>query len=206
MFMRYFLLAFVLMVVAVLSVAGFRGSTSRRTPIEIFNDMVRQPKPRPQSASEFFGDGLGSKLPVEGTVARGSAFEDTPFNTGRVRGSTNFVEINPVPVTSALLARGKERFAISCQPCHGAQADGKGITTKYGMVIIGNLQDQRIVRMTDGEIFNTLSYGKNQMQGYAANIALGDRWAIIAYVRALQLSHLATMDDVPSDQRSNLRK
>jgi len=78
-----------------------------------------------------------------------------------------------------------------------AQGDGKGITTKYGMVVIANLHDPRIVKMADGEIFQTISQGKNLMQGYAANITQKDRWAIIAYVRALQLSRLGSLDDVP---------
>ncbi len=205
--MRYFLAGFICLVVAILAVAGFRGSLTRRPPIEIFSDMVRQPKIRPQNGSEFFQDNhLGSRAIIEGTVARGAAYEEIPLNTGRVTGTTNFVELNPLPINAELLARGRERFQITCLPCHGAQADGKGITTKYGMVVIANLHDPRIVRMGDGEIFNTISNGKNLMQGYAANVTIPDRWAIIAYVRALQLSHLGALDDVPAEYRATLKK
>lgn len=204
--MRYFLACFFLLVLAVVSVAGFRGCTSRRPPIELFADMVRQAKVRPQTASEFFPDAVASRLPVVGTVARNSRFEDLPINTGRMPGTTNFVELNPVPITAELLARGRERYEIHCLPCHGAQGDGKGIVPKFGMTIIGNLHDPRIVQMPDGEIYNTLSYGKNQMQGYAANLDVPDRWAVLAYVRALQLSHLASVDDVPAEQRAALEK
>lgn len=206
MILRHFLLAFALLVALVLCIAGFRGSASRRPPIELFNDMVRQAKPRPQAPSDYFSDTHASRFMPEGTVARGSAFQDLPLNTGRVTGTTNFVELNPLTVTAALLARGRERYQITCLPCHGAQADGKGIVTKYGMVVIANLHDPRIVRMKDGEIFNTIGYGRNLMQGYAATVDLPDRWAIVAYVRALQLGHLGTMEDVPGDQQSQLKR
>jgi mono/diheme cytochrome c family protein len=113
-----------------------------------------------------------------------------------------------LPITATLLARGQERFNINCSPCHGAAGDGKGITTKFGMAIVADLHDtkppRRVVQQADGEIFNTLSYGKNLMGGYAANIVVEDRWAIIAYVRALQRSHLASLEDVPADHRDKL--
>jgi len=204
--MRYFLASFVLLVVVVISIAGFRGSLSRRPPIELFADMSRQPKVRPQSHSEFFPDALASRLPVAGTIARGSAYEDIPVNTGRVTGTTNFVELNPLPVTAALLARGQERFQINCLPCHGPQADGKGITTKYGMVVIATLHEARLVRMPDGELFHTITRGKNLMPAYGATLPPRDRWAVIAYVRALQLSHLGTLEEVPAEQRATLTK
>ncbi|RME93264.1 MAG: cytochrome c [Verrucomicrobia bacterium] len=204
--MRYLLAFFALLTLIVVGIAGFRGGTSRKPPIELFPDMDRQPKLRPQTPDPFFPDGRASREPVPGTVARGQPFEDTPFNTGRVPGTTNFVETLPVPVTAALLERGRERFTIHCSPCHGQQGDGKGVTTKLGMAVVGNLHDPRIVRQPDGEIFNTLSYGKNLMQGYAPNIDLADRWAIVAYVRALQLSRLATLEEVPAELRDQLQK
>lgn len=203
--MRYFFAGFALLVLLVVSVAGFRGSISRKPPIEIFSDMDRQPKVRPQTRDEFFADGLASRLQVPGTVARGQRYADTPENTGRVTGTTNFVENIPVPVTAELLARGQQRFTIHCSPCHGGQGDGKGITTKLGMAVIANLHDPRIVQMPDGQLFNTITYGKNLMQGYGANIEVPDRWAIVAYVRALQLSQLATLEEVPADLRGALK-
>lgn len=204
--MRYFVAGLALAIIAVVSIAGFRGSFSRRPPIEIFPDMVRQAKVRPQTGSELFADRLASRVPVSGTIARGAHYEDIPLYTGRVTGTTNFVELSPVPLTAALLARGQDRFQINCRPCHGSQGDGKGITSKYGMTVLANLHDPRIVKMPDGEIFNTVSNGKNLMQGYAPNIPSEDRWAIIAYVRALQLSRLGLESDIPADQRAALKK
>ena len=122
--MRYFLLVFGVVVISVMVVAGKRGDISRQPPIEVFPDMDRQPKLRPQAANSFFPSGLSSQAPIPGVVARGAAWQDSPENTGRVPGTTNFVATIPVAVTQALLARGHERFNISCAPCHGVQGEG----------------------------------------------------------------------------------
>ena len=156
-------------------------------------------------------------MPPPGTVARSEplqtvngpvyAFEDAPVNTGRVTGTTNFVETNPLPVTGQLLQRGRERFNIYCAPCHGALGDGNGITKKLGvMPAVANLQDKRIVEMADGEIFNTITHGKGLMGAHGPLVPVADRWAVIAYLRALQLSQLGSVDDLPPDQQAALKK
>jgi mono/diheme cytochrome c family protein len=207
--MRYVFLAAGLMAVAIMLIAGKRGDMSRRPPIEVFPDMDRQPKLRPQTANEFFPNGLSSQLPVEGTIARGSAYQETPLNTGKIAGTTNWVETIPLPVTHQLMERGQNRFMIYCAPCHGALGDGKGITTKFGMTVIADLHDtatRKVVQQPDGQIFNTISYGKTLMGPYAANLSIEDRWAVVAYVRALQRSRLATLDDVPEAKRADIRR
>ena len=203
--MRYFLITILLVVAVVLSLAGFRGSLSRKPPLEIFPDMKRQPKLRPQKPSPFYADSTTSRLPVPGTIPVGALLEDTPVATGRVPGTTNWVETNPLPVGAELMARGRERFSIYCSPCHSATGDGNGIATKYGMLRAGNFHEPRLVRMADGEIFNTISHGKNLMSSYASQVSVTDRWAIIAYVRALELARLGTVEDVPAQQRPNLK-
>src|SRR5580692_7840903 len=204
--MRYFLLIFLLCVVTVVGIAGRRGSLSRRPPIELFPDMNRQPRLRPQTPDEFFADGRSSRMPVAGTIAQEDThYEDLPVNTGRVTGTTNFVETIPVEVTAKLLARGQQRFNINCSPCHGMQADGNGVVKKLGLATVANLHDKRIVELADGEIFNTITYGKNTMGPYGANVTIEDRWAIIAYLRALQLSQLGSVDDVPESARAALK-
>ena len=214
--MRYFFLIFGIVVLAVMLIAGRRGDLSRHRPIQIFPDMKRQLKLRPQTPNGFFPDGLSSHLPPPGTIAQGTPtlvagreiypFEDDPLNTGRVPGKTNFVELTPVPVSAVLLARGQQRYNIYCSPCHGQTGDGNGITKKIGaMAVVANLHDKRIVELADGEIFNTVSHGKNNMQGYAPQIPVEDRWAIIAYLRALQLSQLGTVNDLPPDLRAKLK-
>jgi mono/diheme cytochrome c family protein len=122
-------------------------------------------------------------------------------------GSTNFIETSPIAVTAALLKRGQQRFTINCSPCHGQLADGNGITKKIGaMLVVANLHDERIVKMTDGELFYVISSGRNQMGAYGANVTVEDRWAIVAYLRALQFSQLASLDDVPEALRASLKK
>ena len=142
-------------------------------------------------------------------MARGAAYEDSPFNTGKVPGTTNWVATLPIPVTAELLERGQQRFTISCSPCHGQLGDGKGITSKLGMAVIADLHDtktRKVVQQADGEIFNTISYGKNLMGPYGGLVSVEDRWAIIAYVRTLQRSRLAALDDVPADVRPTLMR
>lgn len=110
----------------------------------------------------------------------------------------------PVPVTPELMGRGQQRFNITCAMCHGATAAGNGITKQYGLATVVSLQDERIRKMSDGEIFNTITNGKNTMMAYGPNIIVPDRWAIIAYLRALQRSENATVADVPEDRRAEL--
>jgi len=213
--MRYFLAIFFVCVAAVVGILGFRGSHSRKTTLYIFPDMEWQMKLRPQKPEPFFVNGRSSQLPVPGTIARtepllvaGKAvypFEDAAVNTGQVPGTTNFVEVSPLPVTAELLKRGQQRFTIHCSPCHGATADGNGITKKIGaMAVVANLHDQRIVEMPDGEIFYVITHGRNLMQQYGDSVSISDRWAIIAYLRALQLSQLGTVDDLPLEERAAL--
>lgn len=203
--MRYFLALFVLCVVAVVAVAGFRGSVSRKPPIEVFPDMDRQMKLRPQEPNDFFANKRSSQPYVEGTIARGSAYEATPTNTGRALGTTNWVDVIPVPVTEQLMARGRERYDITCAPCHGRVGDGKGITSKYGMAATADLHSPRLIEMADGEIFNTITYGKNLMGSYGAALTIEDRWAVVAYMRALQRSRYAIAEDVPEPHRAQFQ-
>ncbi|HWQ91594.1 MAG TPA: cytochrome c [Clostridia bacterium] len=213
--MRYFLAIFIVCVAAVVGIMGFRGSHFRKPPLRIFPDMEFQLKLRPQYPNAFFKNQRTSQLPVPGTVARATAiatasgasfpFEDVPVNTGRVTGTTNFVEHNQLPITAELLARGRERFTINCAPCHGALGDGNGITRKIGaMAVVANLHDKRIVELPDGELFFVITQGRNLMGAYGSTVPTEDRWAIIAYLRALQLSHLGTIDDLPQPQRATL--
>jgi mono/diheme cytochrome c family protein len=215
--MRYFLAIFSAAVLAVIGLLGFRGSHFRRPPLYIFPDMEWQLKLRPQKPNGFFANALSSQFIVPGTIPRSQPlqtlagpvypYEDAPVNTGRVTGTTNFVETNPLPITAELLKRGQQRFTINCSPCHGQLADGNGITKKLGaMLTVANLHDKRIVEMADGELFSVITDGRNLMGAYGANISVQDRWAVIAYLRALQLTQLGTLEDVPENLRSDLKK
>jgi hypothetical protein len=133
-------------------------------------------------------------------------YEDSPVNTGRIAGTTNFVETNPFPVTAQFLTRGQQRFTIYCTPCHGQLGDGNGITKKLGaMPTVVTLHDKRVVELPDGDIFNTITHGKNTMMAYGPQVPIDDRWAIVAYLRALQLSRLGSVDDLPSELKGQLK-
>ena len=207
-------------------IMGLPGRISHKPPVEIYSDrafpgMDRQPKLRPQEPTRIFANGVSSQLAPTNTISRGYseqgdaieslsgkvyAFEDSPVNTGRTTGSTNFVATNPLPVNQALLQRGRERFDIYCAPCHGRTGDGNGITKKIGvMAAVANLHDKRIVELADGEIFNTITFGKNTMGAAGPLVPVQDRWAIVAYVRALQLSWLGSKDDLPPAQQAALK-
>ncbi|MCA1660167.1 MAG: cytochrome c, partial [Verrucomicrobiaceae bacterium] len=230
--LRGFFLIFLLIGIAIVAVFGFRGQTSTGSPIEVFPDMVRQPKVRAQAPLGFFSDGRGARVPVPGTVPLGYEMpkpgsETTPgaapvpgemnaqpqlgftsgtdyYNTGKM--DANWGTGFPMQVDGNLMERGKERFNINCAVCHGPTAAGDGITKQYGMATIVTLQDERIRNMSDGEIFNTITHGKNTMMAYGPSITVSDRWAIIAYLRALQRSQNATEADVPPDRRAELDK
>ena len=201
---------------AIVGIAGLRGGLSRRPPIEIFPDMNRQFKLRPMTPNGFFPNGVSSQLPPPGTVARSEPvqtvdgpvypFEDSPVNTGLVTGTTNFVATNPLPVNEQLLQSGRERFDIYCAPCHGRLGDGNGITKKIGdMPAVANLHDKRIGDMPAGEVFNTITHGKGLMGAAGPLVPVQDRWAVIAYLRALQLSWLGTTNDLTAAQQAALK-
>jgi mono/diheme cytochrome c family protein len=228
--LRGFLVIFFLCTIAILAVFGFRGQTSTQPPTEVFPDMVRQMKVRAQAPLVFFADGRGPRLPVAGTVPIGYEMPQpkttaTPpavpgeepeeahrrvafsagtdyFNTGKM--GEQWGTGIPLPVTRELMERGHQRFNITCAMCHGAAAEGNGITKQYGLATVVTLQDDRIRKMSDGEIFNTITNGKNTMMAYGPNIIVADRWAIIAYLRALQRSQHAAIADVPEDHRAEL--
>ena len=221
--LRGFLLISLLLTIAAIAVLGFRGEKTTNEPWEIFPDMVRQIKVRAQSPLNFFADGRGPRMPVNGTVPIGyempkaqpiGAPESHPvagfsvgtdyIDTGKM--GNNWGTGIPVPVTPQLLQRGRERFNITCAMCHGATAAGNGITKQYGLATVVTLQDDRIRKMADGEIFNTITNGKNTMMAYGPNIMVADRWAIIAYLRALERSQNAAIVDVPPEHRADLEK
>jgi mono/diheme cytochrome c family protein len=205
-FLIFFLATWALAVVAIVSVAGLRGGLSRKPPLEVFPDMDRQPKLRPQTTTAFagFADGQSSRMPVAGTVSRESFREADEFSTGK-KADGAWVDAVPVTISRELVQRGRERYDIYCSPCHGVAGDGNGVTTKFGMAAVAKLHDERLIKMADGEIFNTISNGKNLMLPYADKLEPRDRWAVIAYVRALQLSRLGKKEEVPDAVRATLK-
>lgn len=191
--------AFLLAVV----LAACAGRTSRKPQVEVFPDMKRQVKVKPQEASAFFADGRGSRPPVPGTIAQGQLDDDSPFATGAENGM--YVARNPLPLDQKVLMRGQERFNIYCAPCHDRTGSGRGIVGQRSSWLANNLHDERIKAMVDGEIFQVITYGRRTMPGYRFQISEQDRWAIVAYVRALQRATSGTLADVPEELRRELR-
>lgn len=192
-----------LVVVSALLMTGCMGQTSRRPPIEVWPDMDRQPKYRPQDPSDFFADRQITRLPVRGTVARGFLNEDEALTQG-VTGD-QYVGRNPLPVTAELMKVGQERFNIYCAPCHDRTGSGKGpVMLKELSWQATSLHDPRVMQMNDGEIFNIISHGRRSMPPYRNQIVPVDRWAIVAYVRALQRT-TGRPEDMPSNMRAEVR-
>lgn len=210
--MRYAYYTLAFLVVTLLSVMGLRGRLSTRPPLEFFPDMDHQAKYRPQAASAFFADGRADRPMPAGTVPRGRSVEADPdflrADDALYRGQAadaSFVRGFPVAVTPELMRRGADRYTVYCQPCHGALGDGNGITKSYGMVATPTYHDDRLRNMAEGEIFTTITNGKNTMMSYADKLTPADRWAVIAYVRALQRAQNGRLEDVPADQRGGLK-
>ena len=208
--MRYVLIGIAMMVFLVVSLAGFRGDISRKAPIELIADMDRQPKLRPLEPNSFFANGMSSQPLVKGTVRQREAIpladgsDVYPFETehpavsGLQTGTTNAVANIPLEVSMGLMERGREKYTISCVPCHGGQGDGNGVVKYFGISAVKSLHDPDVVKQSDGDIYRTITLGKGVMKGYANTLSIEDRWAIVAYARALQLSRLGTEDEVPT--------
>jgi mono/diheme cytochrome c family protein len=198
--------------IALLSALGCRGQTSEEPPVALLRNMHQQQRYNPQARSRMFADGRTMRPPVEGTVPFGSLIDDARVATGREEDNSAYVPTVPEPVAAqaqyrddegrrhegmdALVLRGHERFNIYCAPCHGRAGDGLGMVfLRSRRPSVGfpypqptSLHEARVRHMPDGQLFATVSNGVRNMPSYAAQIPVNDRWAIVAYVRALELS------------------
>jgi mono/diheme cytochrome c family protein len=189
---------FVVALMSFIPVAGCaRGCTSSRPPIHLNPSMDNQPKVRPQTASTFFYDGSSMRQPVPGTVSIGGLKEDVAFFTGK-GADGQFVAAIPVAVDEAILERGRQRYAIYCQPCHDARGDGKGILFQRANVPTATFHQEKIVKYADGQLFDVITNGVGLMPAYRWPIPPADRWAIVAHVRELQRARSASPTGPPS--------
>jgi mono/diheme cytochrome c family protein len=166
--------------------------------------MYDQPKYEAYQKSDFFGDARSSRPLLEGTVARGQLYDDAHLYEGKVDGqqATTF----PFPVTREVLQRGQERYNIYCSPCHDQAGTGRGMVVQRGFKQPPAYTDPRLLGSPPGYFFEVMTKGFGQMSGYAGQVKPEDRWAIAAYIRVLQLSQHATIEDVPVAERSQLQK
>jgi hypothetical protein len=165
-------------------------------------DMHDQPRFKPLGSTDQFADGRQSRPPVPGTVARGDLREDTLLYTGKVNGK--FSRSFPEPVTLETMRRGRERFDIFCSPCHDKLGTGLGMVVRRGLSQPPSIHIDRLRAVEHGYLFDVITNGFGRMQGYASQVPVKDRWAIVAYVRALQYSQSAPLADVPPEARGQL--
>jgi mono/diheme cytochrome c family protein len=165
-------------------------------------DMHDAPRYEPLEASAFFANGSASRTLVANTVPRGFLREDELLYTGKVSGQ--FADTFPMAVTADVMARGQERYNVFCAPCHGRTGVGNGMIVQRGFRQPPSYHEQRLRDAPAGYFYDVMTNGFGAMQDYAAQVPVADRWAIAAYIRALQLSHSATVADVPADRRGDL--
>jgi mono/diheme cytochrome c family protein len=223
---KIFFIAFIFVTIITIALLGFQGEHRQVTPIEFFGDMKRQDKVKFQRPSSFFADGRSARPPVDDTIPMGFDIPGHPMQNsgapkddidsplGEFSAGTDYLNTGkmgdqwgtglPLPVTIEMVRRGQREFTINCAVCHGATGQGNGITSKYGLNGIANYHQDKYRQMADGQIFNTITHGYNTMMAYGDKVTVKDRWAIIAYIRALQKSQYARLEDVPEDQRAAL--
>jgi mono/diheme cytochrome c family protein len=165
-------------------------------------DMHDAPRYEPLEASTFFADGRGSRMLVANTVARGMLREDDHLYQGKIDGE--LTDVFPMPVTSDVMARGQERFNVFCSPCHGQTGEGNGMVVQRGFSAPPSYHEQRLRDAPAGYFFDVMTNGFGAMYDYSSQVSVSDRWAIAAYIRALQRSREATIDDVPAARRAEL--
>jgi mono/diheme cytochrome c family protein len=160
------------------------------------------PRYEPLEASTFFADGRGSRTLVANTVARGTLREDEHLYQGKINGQ--LADTFPMPVTLEVMERGRERFNVFCAPCHGRTGQGNGMVVQRGFRAPPSYHEDRLRTAPVGYFFDVMTNGFGAMQDYAAQVPVADRWAIAAYIRALQFSQRATVNDVPANRRADL--
>jgi mono/diheme cytochrome c family protein len=166
--------------------------------------MTDQPRYEPLEANAFFSNGMASRPLVPDTVARGQLNDNPEFYTGKTANGDPVVDI-PVEITPQLLERGKNRFEIFCAPCHGLVGDGNGIVVQRGFPSPPSYHTDRLRNAPAGHFFDVITNGFGRMFDYSDRVAPADRWAIVAYIRALQLSQDAPMDMAPPDVQDQLK-
>jgi mono/diheme cytochrome c family protein len=180
-----------------------RGQPSEKQPLHLVPDMDWQPKWQPGEATAFFADQRAMRPLVEGTVARGFLRDDEGFYRGMV--GDKYLAKAPIPVDEKTLRRGQDRYDIYCAPCHDRSGAGQGTSVKRGYPLPISLTSERVLTMSDGQVFWTISNGVRNMPAYRKQIPVEDRWAIAAYVRALGRSQVATIADVPADKKDQIQ-
>ncbi|WP_440999514.1 c-type cytochrome [Fodinibius sp. SL11] len=184
-------------IVLPLALAGCRGEKFQSQPVHPNLNMDQQKRFEQQEKNKFFADNRAMRMPVEGTIARGNLKEDKALYQG-INEDSSFVNEIPVDVTKSFIYRGKDRYEVFCTPCHGIAGDGNGIVmaNNYGYVPAPSFHIDRLRNQSDGYFYSAIANGIRNMPSYATQIPVKDRWAIVAYVRALQQSQNVSEDEI----------
>jgi mono/diheme cytochrome c family protein len=209
-------IAILLVALSLLPLALFvraRSATSEKPRLHLIFDMDNQVRRKAQSFSPLFEDGRAMRPPVEGTVARGELGPESVLWSGR-NGADEFIDGYPeqIRMTEEFVLRGQERFNIYCAPCHGVSGYGDGMINRRALDLAEgtwtpatSMHDKIVRERPNGHLYNTIKNGIRNMPGYGAQIPVQERWAIVAYVRALQRSQRTSIEDVPPAKRNELR-
>lgn len=219
--MRYVFLAFILVAISAVGVLGFRGQIMEYSPIQVFNDMDQQAKVKAQKGSNFFADGFAARKPVDGTVPmgyhlpdelaadgaiadRGFTTTDTGYyTTGKMGDDYGTGMPGELALTAdnvdAFLRLGQEQFGIYCAPCHSPIGDGQGVIAKRGFANIADFHQPQFAgdEYSDGRAYEVITKGKSLMKPYADKLTIRERWAVVAYLRALQNVKAGVSLDTP---------
>lgn len=215
--MRIFLTLYILVIAVCVSILGFRGSLTEKEPVEVFNDMDRQAKYKPQAENSFYTNRQNDRLPPKLSVSRGNANEQTrvfdasyaaPSSADVLRfsGKTangEFSDVFPYEVDYELMQSGKENYSIYCTSCHGAAGDGNGVTKPYG-ILATSYHDDRLRSVPDGYLYDVISNGKGLMYGLKDRLSNQQRWSIVLYLRALQRSQNVSIETLSTAEKSEL--
>ena len=215
--MRIFLTIYVLVIAVTVSILGFRGSLTEKEPVEVFSDMDRQAKYKPQAENSFYANGQNDRLPPKLSMSRGNALEiKDVFNPEYTANSSSdelvlsgkdasgeFSDIFTYTVDFELMQYGQESYNIFCMTCHGVAGDGNGVTKPYG-ILATSYHDDRLRDAPDGYIYDVITNGKGLMYGLKDRLSNKQRWAIVLYLRALQRSQSASLESLSITEKSEL--
>ena len=215
--MRIFLIVYVLVIVSTVSILGFRGSLTEKEPVEVFNDMDRQAKYKPQAENSFFNNRQNDRLPPALTVSRGSALDTSDvFDADFIALSSDqvlllegknldgsFSEQFPYEVNYEFMQYGQKNYNIFCVSCHGVAGDGNGVTKPYG-ILAASYHDDRLRNEPDGYIYDVIANGKGLMYGLKDRLTNEQSWSIVLYLRALQRAQNADQSDLSLKEKSKL--
>lgn len=215
--MRIFIFIYILVIISTIAILGFRGSITEKEPIEIFSDMDRQAKYKPQAENDFYKNRQNDRLPPKLTVPRGNALKQKEVFNPDYKGKSSedillfsgrdedgeFTDIFPYPTDNELMELGKKTYSIYCLTCHGIAGDGNGVTKPYG-VLATSYHDDRLREAKDGYIYDVIANGKGLMYGLKDRISNKERWAVVLYLRALQLSQNTPIELLSTSEKLEL--